>query len=223
MTKIGTCQITNTHGYTELHHIIGRDSRGLCTKHLGCPLKNYTPYIIEVSKPIHDRHTSTDNTRAFVQYIYDQYGQAELEKFIDCCDILGTYPKLRLQAFALLVRVKGIYYKPHTEGLTPYRRRAKPKMPRKKRVGDYYQPGRRVRKPDTMPEDEYSRKIVRHTRRVYTLMAFQKRTKLSNPELAELLDYQSLRDTLNLHNFIRDATWDEMKSKMRQYKKGDQP
>lgn len=112
LVKTGKCQITGAIGRTEFHHVLGR---GLMEKSwkakkindaikkiIGCKLVDYAPFIIELSHTVHAQHTKNEYKEAIINYIFERHGTEELEKLMDVATILGTYPREKLEAFAIL-------------------------------------------------------------------------------------------------------------------------
>lgn len=194
--KTGYCQITGIRCQTEYHHILGRDRRRVVVRALGIDLNKYDPFIIEISQPVHMQHARHHNTVAFVEYIFHTHGAAELRKFIDCCDVIGTQPKLRFQAWAVLVREGEEYYKSHA--------RKGPLMDEEVRE---------EAREEARRETERRERITK--RRKFAIYAFIKKNKITKGKFEKLTGYYVRR--LQTIKIMKETSWRRISEFMEEY------
>jgi len=92
-----------TYEVTDLHHILGRDTKGLITQKYSIKLKDYLPFMIELSKEHHAGKSEPKTRKQIIQWVYDQHGKQGLLTLIAFARVLGKYPKEIITATDLLL------------------------------------------------------------------------------------------------------------------------
>jgi len=93
-----------TYEVTDLHHILGKDkTHNLILKKYGIKLKDYLPFMIELSKEHHADKSEPKTREKIVQWVYDQHGKQGLLTLIAFARVLGKYPKEIITATDLLL------------------------------------------------------------------------------------------------------------------------
>jgi hypothetical protein len=106
------CEITGAHKKCISHNIVPcADIDNKTEKILGCPLKEYEPFILTISEDVYKARYRGTIQKRFVQKVYDKHGKDELIKLMKVIDELKCEKTLiRMFAFGILIKNHGIYY-----------------------------------------------------------------------------------------------------------------
>jgi len=104
------CEITGAHKKCISHNIVPcADPDNKTEKILGCPLKEYEPFILTISEDVYKARYRGTIQKRFVERVYDKHGKDELMRLIEVLDVLKCEALIRLFAFGILVKNHGIY------------------------------------------------------------------------------------------------------------------